>query len=236
VAVYLQTERTKMLQFDIITIFPKSINSFLQEGIFRIAQEKEAVKIRVHDLRNWTHDTHRKIDDTPYGGGAGMVMKIEPIDRAISDLRKTGTKVIAMTPRGVTLNQKNLKEFVSQENQHYIIIAGHYEGIDERVYENLVDYEISIGDFVLSGGELPALAFVDAYIRLLPGVLGNEDSNKDESFENDTLEYPQYTRPEEYDGMKVPDVLLSGNHEKIKKWREQEAKRITKLKRPDLLK
>ncbi len=225
-----------MIQFDIITIFPKSVSNFLKEGIFRIAQEKGDVKIRVFDLRNWTHDKHRKVDDTPYGGGAGMVMKIEPIDRAIKDLRKTGSKVIAMTPRGDTLNQKKLKKYLNEESEHYILIAGHYEGMDERVYESLVDYEISIGDFVLSGGELPALVFVDAYLRLIPGVLGNENSSQDESFENDTLEYPQYTRPENYDGMKVPEILLSGNHEEIKKWREKEAKKITKLKRPDLLK
>lgn len=225
-----------MIQFDIITIFPKSVSNFLKEGIFRIAQEKDSAKIRVFDLRNWTHDKHRKVDDTPYGGGAGMVMKIEPIDRAIKDLRKTGTKVIAMTPRGETLNQKKLKKHLNEKIDHYILIAGHYEGIDERVYESLVDYEISIGDFVLSGGELPALVFIDAYLRLIPGVLGNENSSQDESFENDILEYPQYTRPEDYDGMKVPEVLLSGNHEEIKKWREKEAKKITKLKRPDLLK
>ena len=225
-----------MIQFDIITIFPKSVSNFLKEGIFRIAQEKNEAKVRVFDLRNWTHDKHRKVDDTPYGGGAGMIMKIEPIDRAIKDLRKTGSKVIAMTPRGETLNQKKLKKHLDEKSDHYILIAGHYEGIDERVYESLVDYEISIGDFVLSGGELPALVFIDAYLRLIPGVLGNEDSSKDESFEDHTLEYPQYTRPEDYDGMKVPEVLLSGNHGEIKKWREKEAKKITKLKRPDLLK
>ena len=225
-----------MTQFDILTIFPKSVSSFLKEGVFRIAQEKGAAKIRVFDLRNWTHDKHRKVDDTPYGGGAGMVMKIEPIDRAIKDLRKIGSKVIAMTPRGETLNQKVLKRFLKQEDNHYIIIAGHYEGIDERVYESLVDYEISVGDFVLSGGELPALIFVDSFVRLIPGVLGNLESSKDESFEKDALEYPQYTRPEEYDGMKVPDVLLSGDHKAVKEWREKEAKKITKLRRPDLLK
>ncbi len=225
-----------MVQFDIITIFPKSISSFLKEGIFRIAQEKGLAKVRVFDLRNWTHDKHRKVDDTPYGGGAGMVMKIEPIDRAIKDLRKLGSKVIAMTPRGETLNQRKLNGYLKEEENHYIILSGHYEGIDERVYESLVDYEISIGDFVLSGGELPALVFVDAYLRLIPGVLGNKQSSQDESFEGDKLEYPQYTKPEIYDEMKVPDVLLSGNHEKIKKWREKEAQRITKLKRPDLLK
>ncbi len=225
-----------MIQFDILTIFPNSIKGFLKEGIFRISQEKNLAKIRVFDLRNWTHDKHRKIDDTPYGGGAGMIMKMEPIDRAIKDLRKVGTKVIATTPRGEVLNQKSLKRYVKNEGEHFIILAGHYEGIDERVYENLVDYEISIGDFVLSGGELPSLVFVDAYLRLVPGVLGNKESNQDESFENNTLEYPQYTRPEVYEDLKVPEVLLSGNHAEIKKWREKEAKRITKLKRPDLVK
>ncbi len=225
-----------MIQFDIITIFPNSIKGFLKEGIYRIAQERNLAKIRVFDLRNWTHDKYRKIDDTPYGGGAGMIMKIEPIDRAIKDLRKVGTKVVATTPRGEVFNQKSLKGYLKDETSHYIIIAGHYEGIDERVYENLVDYEISIGDFVLSGGELPSLVFVDAYLRLVPGVLGNDESNKDESFENDILEYPQYTRPEKYEGLEVPEVLLSGDHKRIKQWREEEAKKITKLKRPDLVK
>lgn len=224
-----------MLQFDILTIFPNSVNNFLKEGIFRIAQERDVAKIRAFDLRNWTHDKHRKVDDTPYGGGAGMVMKIEPIDMAIKDLRKKGSKVVAMTPRGEKLTQKTLKNHVDEGVEHYIIIAGHYEGIDERVYESLVDYEISIGDFVLSGGELPSLVFVDAFLRLVPGALGNADSSKDESFENDTLEYPQYTRPEEYDGMKVPEVLLSGNHEKVEDWRKEQSKKITQSRRPDLV-
>ncbi len=224
-----------MIQFDILTIFPNSINSFLKEGIFRIAQDRDTAKIRAFDLRNWTHDKHRKVDDTPYGGGAGMVMKIEPIDMAIKDLRKKNSKVIAMTPRGEKLTQKTIKKHVKNEIDHYIIIAGHYEGIDERVYESLVDYEISIGDFVLSGGELPSLVFMDAFLRLVPGTLGNEESSKDESFENNTLEHPQYTRPEEYDGMKVPEVLLSGNHKKVKEWREKQAKKITKQRRPDIV-
>jgi tRNA (guanine37-N1)-methyltransferase len=224
-----------MIQFDILTIFPNSIKGFLKEGVFRISQEKDLAKVRVFDLRNWTTDKHRTIDDHPYGGGAGMIMKFEPIDKAIKDLRKLGSKVVVMTPRGQKLNQKVLKNFVKKNHEHYIILAGHYEGIDERVYENLVDYEISIGDFVLSGGELPALAFVDAFLRLIPGVLGNEESNKDESFEGSTLEYPQYTRPEEFDGLKVPKVLLSGDHKKIEEWRKKKSKEITKLKRPDLI-
>jgi tRNA (guanine37-N1)-methyltransferase len=225
-----------MIQFDIVTIFPNSIKGFLIEGIFRIAQEKDLAKIRTFDLRNWTHDKHRSVDDTPYGGGAGMILKIEPIDRAIKDLRKSNSKVVAMTPRGEKLEQKNLKKFVAEGDSHYILIAGHYEGTDERVYESLVDYEISIGDYILSGGELPALIFADCLLRLIPGVLGNENSAHDESFTNRILEYPQYTRPEDYEGMKVPEILLSGNHGEIKKWREQQAKKLTKLKRPDLLK
>jgi tRNA (guanine37-N1)-methyltransferase len=234
VAVYF-TKYHKMIQFDIVTIFPNSIKGFLTEGIFRIAQEKELARIRTFDLRNWTNDKHRSVDDTPYGGGAGMIMKIEPIDRAIKDLRKSNSKVVVMTPRGETLKQANLQKYI-EEDTHYIVIAGHYEGIDERVYESFVDYEISVGDYVLSGGELPALIFADCLLRLIPGVLGNEDSAHDESFTNGILEYPQYTRPEEYDGMKVPDVLLSGNHQKIEEWRKEQAKKITKLKRPDLLK
>ncbi len=225
-----------MVQFDIITIFPNSVNSFLQEGIFRIAKEKGLVKARVFDLRRWSNDKHKSVDDRPYGGGPGMIMKIEPIDKAIKDLRKKDTKVIITTPRGEKLDQKKIKKFVNKsEVGHYIIIAGHYEGVDERVYESLVDYEISIGDYILSGGELPALVFVDAYTRLIPGVLGNEESDKEESFENGMLEYPHYTRPEVYDDMEVPDILLSGNHEEIKKWREKKAKEITEEKRPDLI-
>ncbi len=225
-----------MIEFDIITIFPESIKGFLKEGIFRLSQEKELVKIRVFNLRDWTHDKHRNIDDKPYGGGPGMIMKIEPIDRAIKDLRKKESKVIVMTPRGIQLEQKFLKKFVKKTTKHYIILAGHYAGIDERVYETLVDYEISIGDYILSGGELPTLVFLDSYIRLVEGVLGNKESTTNESFERDLLEYPQYTRPEEYDGLKVPDVLLKGNHKDIEDWRKNESVKCTKEKRPDLIK
>jgi tRNA (guanine37-N1)-methyltransferase len=224
-----------MIELDILTIFPDSIKTFLKEGIFRIAQEKGLAKIRVFDLRNWTDDKHRTVDDRPYGGGPGMIMKIEPIDRAIKDLRKLGSKVVVMTPRGEKLTQKVLKSFIEQEHSHYIILAGHYEGIDERVYDTLVDYEISIGDYVLSGGELPSLVFVDGMIRLVEGVLGNEESKEKESFEDDLLEYPQYTRPESYDGSKVPDVLLGGNHKEIEKWRKKQSKKLTKSRRPDLV-
>ncbi len=224
-----------MIEFDIITIFPNSIKGFLKEGVFRIAQEKGLAKIRVFDLRNWTDDKHRTVDDRPYGGGPGMIMKIEPIDRAIKDLRKRGSKVIVMTPRGEKLTQKGLKSFVKKDYSHYIILAGHYEGIDERVYDTLVDYEVSIGDYVLSGGELPSLVFVDGIIRLVEGVLGNKESKEDESFESNLLEYPQYTRPEIYEDLKVPDVLLGGNHEEIEKWRKKESKKLTKSRRPDLV-
>lgn len=225
---------SSMIQFDIITIFPEQVKSFVKEGLFRIAQEKELVRIRVFDLRTWTNDKHRSVDDHPYGGGAGMVMKIEPIDKAVRDLRKTGTKVIVMTPRGKQVTQQDFKELA--QDRHYILLAGHYEGIDQRVYDSLVDYEFSIGDFVLSGGELPSLVLVDGITRLIPGVLGNSASSEDESFQNDLLEYPQYTRPEVYDGMSVPNVLLTGNHEEIKKWRHDEALKITKIRRPDLVK
>lgn len=225
-----------MVEFDIVTIFPDSVKTFLKEGVFRIAQEKELVKYRVFNLRNWTHDKHRSVDDRPYGGGPGMIMKIEPIDRAIQDLRKTGSKVIATTPRGIKLDQQVLKSFVKEEISHYIILAGHYEGFDERIYESLVDYEISIGDYVVSGGELPALIFADGITRLVEGVLGNEESASNESFEEGLIEYPQYTRPEDYDGLRVPQVLLGGNHKEIAKWRKNQALKYTKLKRPDLLK
>ena len=200
------------MKIDIITIFPNQILEYIKEGIFRISKEKNLVDIHVHNLRDWTDDVHRSVDDKPFGGGAGMVMKIEPIYKAIQKLKKENTKVIYFSPRGKVLNQKYLENFDKSKSSHYIIICGHYEGIDQRIIDNYVDIELSIGDYVLSGGELPTLVFLDGVIRLIDGVLGNESSSKDESFSNSLLEYPQYTRPEEFMGMKVPEVLLSGHH------------------------
>ncbi len=214
------------MKFDIITLFPNQISSFLEEGIFRIAKNS-GVEIKVHNLRDWTEDKHKTVDDTPFGGGAGMVMKPEPIFKAVEELRGEKTKVIITTPRGERLSQKRLYT-LAEENSHYIIICGHYEGIDERVHEHLVDWEFSIGDYVLSGGELPALVLIDGIVRLIPGVLGNKESLTDESFTDGVLEYPQYTRPAKFRDMEVPEVLLSGNHEEIKKWRESKSKAVKK--------
>jgi tRNA (guanine37-N1)-methyltransferase len=209
------------MKFDIVTIFPNIVEEYINTGIVRIAREKKLVDIQVHDLRKWTDDKHKTVDDTPYGGGPGMVLKIEPIFKAIQELKKDNTKVLITTPKGEKLTQKKLKEFSKKENEHYIILCGRYEGFDQRIHEYLVDYEFSIGDYVLSGGELPALVLIDGITRLIPGVLGNEESLESETFNNDTVDFPQYTKPEEFNGWKIPDVLKSGNHEEIKKWREE---------------
>jgi len=220
------------MKFDIITIFPNVVQEYLNTGILRIAQEKDIIDINVHDLRDWTDDKHKTVDDTPYGGGPGMVMKVEPIFNALKDLKKGNTKVLITTPKGEKLTQGKLEEFSKQTDTHYIIICGRYEGFDQRVHDHLIDYEFSIGDYVLSGGELPALVLVDGITRLIPGVLGNEGSLDSESFNNDMLDFPQYTKPEEFNNWKIPEVLKSGNHEEIKKWRE--SKKLTSSNRPDL--
>ena len=210
-----------MIAFDIITIFPNIVEEYINTGIVRIAREKGLVDIHVHDLRKWTNDKHKTVDDTPYGGGPGMVLKVEPIFKAVQELKKENTKIFITTPKGEKLTQKKLEEFSKQENEHYIVLCGRYEGFDQRIHDNLVDYEFSIGDYVLSGGELPALVLVDGITRLIPGVLGNEESLESETFNNDTLDFPQYTKPEEFNGWKIPEILKSGNHEEIKKWREE---------------
>lgn len=207
------------MKVDIITIFPAQVSSFTSEGIFRIAKDS-GVDIKVHDLRAWTTDKHKTVDDRPFGGGAGMVMKVEPIYKAVNDLKKENSLVLLTSPKGKRFNSKYAKSLSKKD--HLIIICGHYEGVDERVRKHLVDQEISIGDYVLSGGELPALVIVDAILRHVSGILGNPESLKEESFERDMKsEYPQYTRPEEFHGWKVPDVLLSGDHKKIENWRKK---------------
>lgn len=223
---------------DILTIFPKMFNAVLGESIVKRAQKKEVVEINVIDLRLFAKDKHRKVDDKPFGGGPGMVMSVEPFFEAINYIRRRTkdlrlkTKVVLMTPKGAVFNQRAAEEFSRYE--HIVLLCGHYEGIDERV-KAIVDKEISIGDFILTGGELPAMIIIDAVVRLLPGALGNENSREDESFSGGTLEYPHYTRPAEYKGMKVPEVLLSGDHEKIKEWRKKESAKITKQRRSDLI-
>ena len=213
-----------MVHFDIVTIFPEVISAYTNSSIIKRAQEKELVKINIHNLRNWAKDKHKSVDDKPYGGGPGMLMKIEPIFNCLKDLKKENSIVILTSPKGEKLTQKKLKELSQNTNAHYIILCGHYEGFDQRIHDYLVDYEYSIGDYVLSGGELPALVLVDGITRLIPGVLGNEESLISETFNSDIPDYPQYTKPEEFNGWKVPDILLSGNHKEIKEWRENMSK------------
>lgn len=212
---------SKGIVFDIVTIFPNIIEEYINTGIIKNALKKKLVKINVHDLRKWTTDKHKTVDDTPYGGGPGMIMKIEPIYKAIQDLKKENTIVAITTPKGKEITQKDLEEFSVKKNLHMIIICGRYEGFDQRVHEHLADYEFSIGRYILSGGELPALVLVDGITRLIPGVLGNEQSLDQETFKDGKIEYPQYTKPEEFNGWKVPDVLLSGDHKRIEEYRQK---------------
>jgi len=239
------------MRIDIITIFPKMFEAVLGESIVKRAQAKNKVKIHVHDLRKYSCDKHHKVDDRPFGGGSGMVMMPEPIFRAVEDIiqnsklknqnyvskskiQKKKVKIILLTPQGKTLTQKIAKSLSG--HKHLILICGHYEGVDERVRKYLADIEISVGDYVLTGGELPAMVLVDAMVRLLPGVLGDKNSLNFESFEGNLLEYPQHTRPADFRGLKVPAILLSGNHKKIEAWRHKEAVKRTKQRRPELLK
>jgi tRNA (guanine37-N1)-methyltransferase len=239
------------VKIDILTLFPEICRAPLNESMMKRAQENEIVDLYIHNLRDWTTDKHHVVDDAPFGGGQGMVMKPEPIFAAVEELRgrSRGTsnighrtsniqhpasKVILMSPAGRRLDQRMATE-LSRES-HLIVICGHYEGIDHRVIEHLVDAEISIGDYVLTNGAIAAVVLVDAVVRLLPGVLGHEQSAADDSFSADLLEAPVYTRPAEFRGWKVPDVLLSGNHAEIAVWRKEEALRRTRENRPDLLK
>ena len=225
-----------MIRFDIVTIFPDMFEGVLRESILKRAQEKKKVAFHVHDLRKYTADKkHRKVDDRPFGGGPGMVMSPQPLFDAVKKIKgKCSARVIYMSPSGPAFTQKKARSLAKAKN--IIIICGHYEGIDERVRAKLVDEEISIGDYVLTGGEVPAMVVMDAVTRLIPGVVGKEASLESESFEGGLLEYPHYTRPANFRGAKVPDVLLSGNHEAIKVWRHAQALAKTKKVRPDLLK
>ncbi|MEE9289144.1 MAG: tRNA (guanosine(37)-N1)-methyltransferase TrmD [Bacteroidota bacterium] len=223
------------MRIDVITGFPKLLTSPVSESILKQAQEKALVEIVVHDLRDYTHDKHRTIDDTPFGGGAGMVLKPEPIFQCIETLKaeRSYDEVVYLTPEGVQFTQRLANNLSIKHN--LILLCGHYKGIDERVRERLVTKEISIGDYVLTGGELPALVIIDAVVRLIPGVLGDAESALEDSFQHDRLDHPHYTRPADYRGMKVPDVLLSGYHGEIKKWREAQALKRTQGRRKDLL-
>jgi tRNA (guanine37-N1)-methyltransferase len=223
-----------MLHFTVITIFPNMLSSPLSHSILKKAQTNGLIKIDVVDLRDYTADRHRTTDDSPYGGGHGMVMKPEPLVAAVEEARSRtpDARVILLTPRGRVLDQQTAKKLANQRN--VVLICGRYEGIDERV-SAFVDDEISLGDYTLSGGEPAAIVVIDAVARLVPGVLGNENSTAEESFTDGLLEYPQYTRPEEFRGMKVPEVLLSGDHERIKEWRQQQSLAVTQERRPDLI-
>lgn len=225
------------MRFEVITIFPEVFGSVFSYSIIKRAIEKKILEVNIHNLRNFTHTKHKIVDDRPFGGGAGMVFKPEPIFSAVEFIKnKIGEepKVILLSPQGKLFTQSKAKELAEEKN--LILICGHYEGIDERVVKYLVDEEISIGDYILTGGEIPAMVVIDVVSRLLPKVLGKEDSLKEESFAKGILEYPQYTRPAKFRNFAVPDILLSGNHKMIEKWRTKESLRNTYLKRPDLLK
>jgi len=222
-----------MIEIQILTPIPEIAEGVLLQSILGRAQKAGLVKLEAVDLRRWTSDRHRSVDDSPYGGGPGMVMKIEPIAAALAELRRANTKVIFLTPQGRPMSQALAREFARE--QHLILLCGHYEGVDQRVAEHLVDDEVSIGDYVLTNGVLGALVLSDSIVRLIPGVLGDDQSAVIESFENSLLDHPHYTRPEDFNGWKVPPVLLSGNHTAIARWRSEQALEATKTRRPDLL-
>ncbi len=239
------------MRIDILTLFPEICRAPLTESMMKRAQEKGVLELHIHNLRDWALDKHHVVDDAPFGGGQGMVMKAEPIFKAVEQIKRetsnterrisnaeqkrdsTTSKVILMSPAGRRLDQQFVRQLSAES--HLIIVCGHYEGVDHRVVEHLIDEEISIGDYVLTNGAIAAVVLVDATVRLIPGVLGDEQSALDDSFRDQLLEAPQYTRPEEFRGWKVPGVLLSGNHAGIAKWRKEESKKRTRQNRPDLL-
>ncbi|MGL5084114.1 MAG: tRNA (guanosine(37)-N1)-methyltransferase TrmD [Clostridium sp.] len=221
------------MKINILTLFPEMFDIF-NHSIIGKAKEKGLMEIEAVNIRDFSLNKHKKVDDYPYGGGAGMVMTPQPLISAINHCKKSNAgKVIFLGPKGKKFNQKLAEDLSKEEN--LIFICGHYEGIDERVYRH-VDMEVSLGDFILTGGEMAAIPVIDSILRLVTGVLGKEESHMDESFSDGLLEYPQYTRPDEFEGDRVPDILLSGHHEKIRKWRRQQSLVITKVKRPDLFK
>jgi tRNA (guanine37-N1)-methyltransferase len=222
------------MKIDVLTLFPAMFAGPLDESIVRRARESGRLDLKIHNLRDWTRDRHKTVDDRPFGGGPGMLLKPEPLFEAVEDLRREKTRVILLSPSGRKFDQSVARELAAQND--LLLVTGHYEGFDERVRETLADDELSIGDYVLTNGALPAMVVIDAVVRLLSGVLGDDESSHDESFSHGLLEYPQYTRPAEFRGMKVPDVLVSGNHAEIEKWRREQAKLRTKEQRPDLLK
>ena len=220
------------MKFDVLTLFPEMFEP-LKKSIIGKAEEKELIQIELINIRDFSKNKHKKVDDTPYGGGAGMVMQPDVVYDAYKSIKDKNAKVIYLTPQGKTLNQEKVEKLSKEE--HLILLCGHYEGIDQRVIDEIVDEEISIGDYVLTGGEIPAMVLIDSVSRYVEGVL-NEESKNEESFSQGLLEYPQYTRPEVFNDKKVPEILLSGHHENINKWRRCEALKNTYLKRPELLK
>jgi tRNA (guanine37-N1)-methyltransferase len=227
-------EANAHMKIDVLTLFPAMFAGPLDESIVQRARKSGALELTVHNLRDYTHDRHKTVDDRPFGGGPGMLLKPEPIFEAVEDLAGEKTLVILLSPAGRKFDQAIARELAQQEE--LLLICGSYEGFDERIREQLADDELSIGDYVLTNGALPAMVVIDAVTRLLPGVLGDDESSREESFSADLLEYPHYTRPAEFRGMKVPEVLLSGNHAEIAKWRAEQARQRTKERRPDLLK
>jgi len=222
------------MKIDVLTLFPAMFSGPLDESIVKRARAEKLLDLTIRNLRDYTHDRHRTVDDKPFGGGPGMLLKPEPIFEAVDSLAREDTRVILLAPTGRTFNQTVANE-LAREN-HLLLVCGSYEGFDERVREALADDELSIGDYVLTNGALPAMVVIDAVTRLLPGALGDDASSHDESFSGGLLEYPQYTRPAEFRGMKVPEVLLSGNHAVIAQWRAEQARKRTKERRPDLQK
>jgi tRNA (guanine37-N1)-methyltransferase len=220
------------MKIDVLTLFPGMFAGPLDESIVKRARDSGQLDLRIHDLRDYTHDKHRTVDDRPFGGGPGMLLKPEPVFEAVEALGDADTHVVLLTPAGRPFRQAVARELVAR--RHLLLICGSYEGVDERVRDALVDEELTIGDYVLTNGALPAMVVIDAVSRLIPGVLGAEDSAVDESFSNGLLEYPHYTRPAEFRGMKVPEVLLSGHHADIERWRREQSKRRTHERRPDL--
>jgi tRNA (guanine37-N1)-methyltransferase len=222
------------MKVDVLTLFPAMFAGPLDESIIKRARESGRLDLAIHDLRDYAHDRHKKVDDRPFGGGPGMLLKPEPIFEAVESLARESTRVILLSPSGRQFSQAIAGELAGLE--HLLMVSGHYEGFDERVREQLADDELSIGDYVLTNGALPVMVIIDAVTRLLPGVLGDEDSARDDSFSQGLLEYPQYTRPAEFRGTKVPEVLLSGNHAEIARWRAEQARLRTRERRPDLIK
>ena len=222
------------MKIDVLTLFPAMFAGPLDESIIMRARKAGLLELKIHNLRDWTHDRHKTVDDRPFGGGPGMLLKPEPIFEAVESVRRAETKVVLLSPSGRKFDQAIARELVAEKD--LLLITGHYEGFDERVREALADDELSIGDYVLTNGALPAMVVIDAVTRLLPGVLGDDASARDESFSHGLLEYPQYTRPAEFRGLRVPDVLVSGNHAEIENWRREQARLRTEKDRPDLLK